>query len=295
MARQIIEYGLAVLPQGAEAKKLKLKLVEIRQRKHEEWIVSKHRQTKAAKVKGDWKMMGESLLGLKEAGVELTHFEERTLQKAAWQTLYDQNSPFYRWISWLRGELTWFNSLVGVLAGLVETSLLLRLLQEGTIWGAPIYAVLIALNLGLVKSLARQHTMRILTVHFIAGGVTAGLLLLARSLYEFPPSDPVHYVILIVTVAPPLASVVCFEMGYTYEKVRAGIVNGFFTLIGGSVCALLGWVLATLLSSLMSLPDSFEAYLGLGLGWTLVTLIMEISDPALYGVNLRDVYHIFRR
>ncbi|MBU7026321.1 MAG: hypothetical protein HXS48_05215 [Theionarchaea archaeon] len=292
-ARRVIEYGLAAISQEAEAERLKRKLEEIRQREHEEWIISKRSQVKAAKVERDWKVVGQSLLDLQEAGIELTHQEERTLQKAAWQSLYDQNSPFYRPISWLKDRATWLKSLVGAWAGLIEALLLVKLLSLDTMSGAPLYAMLIALNIGLVKALARQHAVRILAVHFIGGGAIAGLFWLTD--LPFPPSSHTDYVILIVMVATPLASVICFEMGFAYEKARAGIVNGFFTLIGGLICALLGWALATLLNSISSLSSLLAASLGLGLGWTLVTLIMEFGDPALYGVNPKDVQQILGR
>ena len=292
-ARQVIEYGLAVVSQEAEAERLKRKLEEIRQREHEEWIISRRSQMKAAEVERDWKVVGQSLLDLQEAGIELTHQEERTVQKAAWQSLYDQNSPFYRPISWLKGRATWLKSLVGAWAGLIEVLLLVRLLPLGTVWGAPLCAMLIALNIGLVKALARQHAIRILAVHFIGGSAIAGLFWLTD--LPFPPSSPLDYVILVVMVATPLASVICFEMGFAYEKARAGIVNGFFTLIGGLICALLGWALATLLNNISGLSSLLAASLGLGLGWTLVTLIMEFGDPALYGVNPKDVQQILGR
>lgn len=302
-AREVIEYGLAVVSQGVEVKKLKWKLEEIKQKELEEWISSRHEQTKAAEVKGNWKMVGQSLLDLQEAGIKLTTQEARTLQKAAWQSLYDQNSFFYRRISWLKGRPTWFKSLVGAWVGLIEALLLVNLVQEVTtwnvskvtIWGAPIYALLIALNIGLVKALARQHAMRILAVHFVVGSATAGLLLLTKSLFEFPPSNPLHYIILIVMVATPLASVACFETSFAYEKAKAGIANSFFTFFGGFICALLGWVLAALLKTISNLPNLLATGLGLGVGWTLVALIMEIGDPALHGVNLKDIHLIFGR
>lgn len=294
-ARQVIEYGLAVVSQGAEVRKLKWKLEEIKQKEHEEWISSRHEQVKAADAKGNWEIVGQSLLDLQEAGIKLIHQEERTLQRAAWQNLYDQNSFFYRRISWLKDRPTWFKSLVGAWAGLIEVLLLVKLLPLGTIWVAPIYALLIALNIGLVKALARQHAIRILAVHFVVGSATAGLLLLTKSLFEFPPSNPLHYIILIVMVATPLASVACFETSFTYEKARAGIANSFFTFFGGLICALLGWVLAALLNSISNLPNLPATGLGLGVGWTLVALIMEIGDPALHGVNLKDIHLIFGR
>ena len=154
--------------------------------------------------------------------------------------------------------------------------------------------MLIALNIGLIRALGRQRALRVLLVHFVAGSAIAGLFWIVGSFWptglDFPPSDSTDYVILIVMVAAPLASIICFEMSFAYEKIRAGIFNGFFTLIGGLICALSGWVLADLMVKNTETLPFYGAFLGLGLAWALVSLIMEMGDPAIYGINQKDVH-----
>lgn len=295
-ARRDIEYGLTIVSQSSEVEKLKKKLKEIEQKekelKHEEWISSKRAEAQAAEAKENWEAAAHALLDLQEAQVELTRKEERTLQMAAWQRFYNQSSPSYRWTPWLTRGPPWFKSMVGALAGLVEALLLVKLVP--TTWSAPLYALLIAVNIGLIKALARQHARRVLTVHLMAGGAAAGLLLLTRSLveFQFPPASLLAYIVLIVMVATPLASVVSLEMSFDYG-IRTGIDNGIYTLVGGTICALFVGVLVTVLDNTLLLP--MAAGLGLGIGWILVSLIMELGDPAIYGVNPEEVHLIFRR
>lgn len=284
-ARQAIKRGLAAIPQGVEAEELKKKLEEI-----------EHREKKQeAEDRGDWEIVAQALLDLQKAGVKLAPEERRTLQKAAWESLYDRKSLFYQ-IPFTRGPV-WFKSIIGSLAGLIEALLLVELVPGIATFSAPIYALLVALNIGLVKALGRQSATNIFAVHFIAGGAAAGFFWLITSIMGFqvfPPLRFLSYVILIVMVATPLASAVYLEMSFTRGKARTGIVNGVYTLIGGIVCALLGGVLGVWLSNANILSLPFAAYLGLGVGWVLVSLIMEIGDPATYGVDPDDVQFILK-
>lgn len=308
-ARRVIEDGLTAVFRGPESEKLRKKLEEIEHRKkeieHDEWVASKFKDADKAEEKENWKEVALIYQDLLGDGTNLTEKQERTLQKATWKSLYNENSFFYQ-IPLMRGP-TWLKSMVGSVAGLIETAILMDIIDIDA-WGASIYALLIALNIGLVKALGRQRATNILAVHFIVGGVVAGLFKVITSfegVHLFLPlvengslfifESLRAYILLIVVVATPLALVVFLEMSFTHGKVRTGIVNSIYTLIGGVVCALIGGVLGIWLSIPGMLPLPLAAYLSLGVSWILVSLIMDIGDPATYGVNPDDTKFVFRR
>ena len=299
-ARRVVERGLTHVPVGPEAEQLERKLKEIDQREREiereKWIEQRFEDARKAEEEENWREVTKAYIDLLKKNVELNPRKKRTLQKAAWKSFYNENSLFYR-VPLIKSPI-WLKSMVGALAGLIETLLLINLVPQIATWDAPLYALLIALNIGLVKAIGRQRAVTTLATHFIAGSAVAGLFWVITHIVGFELFYPSHflaYVALIVLVAAPLASIVHLEMSFTYGKARTGIINGMFTLIGGTICALFGGVLGTWLvnSGVLELP--LAAGVGLGAGWILVSLIMEIGDPATYSVSPDDIPSVSRR
>jgi tetratricopeptide (TPR) repeat protein/energy-coupling factor transporter ATP-binding protein EcfA2 len=296
LAGRVIQRGLDIVSQDPEAEELRKKQKEI---EHEKLIERAREAFEIAQnEKNDkkWIEVVQIYIELQESNVSLPPKDKRNLQEASWKSLYNLESPF-SWGPLVKSPL-WFKSMVGGLTGLGGMLLLVNLGQDILLWSAPLYAVLVALTVGVVKVLGRQRGKPMLVAHFIAGAAAAGLLWISASIVGvglFPPSRLLDYVLLIVPVATLLALIVFMEMSFRYGRVRTGIVNSIYTAAGATICALIGGILGIWLVNSDVLELQSAAAVGLGVAWVLVSVIMEIGDPATYSVNADDIQFIFRR
>ena len=283
-AQKVIKRGLARIDPHMEAEELKKTLKKIDCRKRV-MVAEKNRECGG---------VVQAYLDLQKCDVRLGPGEKRELQKAAWKSLYSQKSPLYQF-PLVRSPM-WLKSMLGALVGLIVTLLLVEHIPQIITWSASLYAFLIAASIGLVKAVGHQRAKYVLITHCAAGSAATGFLwVLTSAGFElFPPSRFLAYVILIVMVATPLATIVFLEMSFTYGKARTGIVNGIYTLAGGILCGLFGGVIWIWLNDI-NIQEPLAAGIGLGLGWILVSLIMEFGDPASYSVSPDDIQKIFGR
>ena len=277
--RHAFEAGLAVV---SISLKLKTKLEEVKQA---EWTLSMQLKAEAAMKQRDWKNYAKILLALQNANVELSISEKKALMNAAYQSLYFQSSPLYRWTKWTESD---FNNqfaakiFIGCVIGIFEALIFVSLMSEVAGWGPMIFTILVVLNIGFINSIASKYKMRVLTNYLLVGIMATGLIWLLKSYteyVEFPPSSITAYYLLAISVSIPLS----FLNIFGNFNIGKGLFNGLVLLIVSWIGAVFGKFIGTEMINLLPLP----AATGIGLS---IAFIYTYMMPSITFESIDDTY-----
>lgn len=190
--------------------------------------------------KKDWETVAKYLLVLHKAGVRLSYSAKDAIKKAAYVSLYNNKSFFYRYRFGIARLPILAKDFIGIFLGLVLSLLLTELIPLSGNLGAYVYVALTGIFLWMLRAAGRRRQRPFLLGHLVAILSSLGILFLCRSWVEFPPTSFWTYFGLLLIMGVPLAQVNNLD---TPDGCVYGLTSGGFALIAGAMGgAMIGWL-----------------------------------------------------
>ncbi len=276
-ARQVLERGLALVQEEEpEASNLATALQRVA---HGEWIHATRAHARQTADEEDWEVAGLHLIKLHKAAVELTPDELKALRTAAWYALDDRTGAFYRRFPWWSRLPLWIKHSAGGLIGAIEAFSLISLVPRAAGWWLAVFGVLMALNIGLARGLARRRFRRVLGIYLLAAGAIISFLITFDLLSTpFPPETWYELGGALVWVLVPLA------LAGTYEADTGVGCGSLFVMLLATGAA---WFLFSVIFGLVmddQVLTPVATGLTVALGWLFVAQAARVrSENALVG------------
>lgn len=279
-----IEHGITIVSETREVNELKEMLEKL---KRAAWTISMRQKAALAEEERNWRAVGQILLALEARDKLKDKEEEEALKKAAYHSLFVSDSLLlplmnrgtFRLLNLSDPDKYYLKVIVGGLFGIIVTLVVVGLLPEVADWGLQIYALLVALNIGIVKSLNHRYAARILITHLFSGSVVAVLLWFINYYVhiEFPPLSFWAYFGLISVAIITLAPLSFFGEGFSdfWSSIIAVIFYLIIGLIGTIITIFIDWLIID-----KWLPQSIITAFSLSFIWIFTNLINFDLDSA---------------